>query len=161
MFRYVMVLLVGALPVVAAAQSQFNPDYQGRLRANETDCRNGVAEACRRLGGWYGMGRMEVMGVRDDAKSAAWYERGCALGDAQSCSSLGSLYGAETDAFTGERNAMRDPARARVFYQKACDAGHESSCQAIARDQAAAALAAAEAACAAGHADTCMGLYMS
>lgn len=158
MFRRLIMFLACALPVAAAAQSQFNPDYQGRLQANEADCRNGVAEACRRLGGWYGMGGMQVLGVRDPAKSAAWYERGCALGDAASCGSLGSLYGAETDAFTGERNALRDPARARTFHQKACDAGHDNSCQAIARERAAEALVQYEAACAAGDAATCLGL---
>lgn len=161
MIRYLMAMLIGALPVMAVAQDQFNPDYQGRLLANETDCRNGVADACRRLGGWYGMGGLQVMGERDDAKSAAWYARGCELGDASSCGSLGSLYGAETDAFTGKRNALRDPAKARMFHQKACDAGHDSSCQAIARDRAAEALATAEAACAAGNAETCMGLSMA
>lgn len=158
MLRSMTTLLLCALPAMAGAQDQFNPDYQGRLQANEADCRNGVAEACRRLGGWYGMGSVQVLGKRDDRMSAAWYERGCALGDASSCGSLGSLYDAATDPFTGERNVLRDPARALEFHRKACEGGQDSSCQALARHQAAEALASAEAACAAGDAPTCLGL---
>lgn len=108
--------LLATWPVVAAAQAQFNPDYAGRVQANETDCRNGVADACRRLGGWYGTGSIQVLGVVDEAKSAQWYERGCALGDSLSC-----------QAVAHARATM-----ALAAQEAACGAGDAASCMTLA-----------------------------
>ena len=85
----------------------------------EHDCLIGSGDACTLIGGELYAGRESF--ARDLARSAAFYERGCDLGNGLACNNLG-------DALEYGLSVPRDLSRAASLYERACHAGRPIGC---------------------------------
>ena len=139
-------------------------DDDGRLRARldmEGDCLGGVEDQCSQIGEGYRLGSQSW--PQDFVRSAAFYGRGCDLGQRTSCNNLG-------DAYEYGSGVGRELPRAAALYERACRLGAPIGCanlghliengEGLARDVARARLLYRDA-CSAGSAYGCIHAAMS
>ena len=95
---------------------------EGELRARldmEGDCLAGVEDQCLQLGEGYRLGSSNW--AQDLVRSAAFYGRGCDLGQRTSCNNLG-------DAYEYGSGVGRDLSHAAALYDRACHQGLSLGC---------------------------------
>jgi TPR repeat protein len=85
----------------------------------ERECNAGQADSCRRLAVTYEFGKSDA--GRDETAGTKYFDRACALGNANGCVSSGQMheYG---------HGVPKDPTEATAAYGRACTLGYQVGC---------------------------------
>jgi len=116
MNRVLLLILFCSLSVFAAQ------NIQTTLKKLDSECTKGNYESCEKLANIYDAADKVKY---DPQKALKYWDKACNGGIADSCYSLGILYGEGT---YGKNKVVIDEAKAANAFKKGCDVGHQDCC---------------------------------